>query len=271
MIDLVIARPGGVPHRMKLSAGTYVLGRADTNEIVLDDKEVSRKHAQLLIDGDVVVVRDLGSGNGTFVGGRAVRESVVAPGAEIEIAPFSLSFTVAVAKPEARLDGVEGPVKGRRFVLTGDALSVGRHEEQDVHLDDSGVSRSHAMLVRRGEAWSVRDNGSANGIFVNDRRVRDAVLSSGDLLRIGNCVLRFVPAAEPEQEVELDEDPATVVLRSPGRNQPRLEPKPAPRGGQAAPSAPSAPADPIVTVVFGAMGALVLLVLVVVAYAGLSR
>lgn len=236
MIELVIARSGSTPQRLRLSAGTYVMGRAEQADIVLDDKEVSRKHAQLLIDGDTVFVRDLGSGNGTFIGGRSVRESVVAPGAEIDITPFSISFTVVGAAPAGGpfLEGIDGPAAGRRFPLKGDAMSIGRHEEQDIHLDDVGASRNHAMLIRRGETWSVRDNGSANGLFLNGQRVRDGILRAGDVVRIGNSRLRFVLPSD-EQEVDLDDDPATVVLRSTPRREIAARP--------AAPAA-SKPIDP---------------------------
>jgi pSer/pThr/pTyr-binding forkhead associated (FHA) protein len=215
MIELVIVQSGTPPKRITLSPGTYGLGRGDTNDIVLDDKEVSRLHAQLLLDDDTVVVRDLGSGNGTFVAGRAVRSAVVSIGSEIEISPFVLTLERA-SKPtySAWMEGIEGPAEGRTFPMAGKALSVGRHEDQDVRLDDAGVSRSHAMLVLRDGVWSVRDNGSANGLYLNGQRLKEAVLGTGDILRIGNSRLRFL-VREEEEEIDLEDDPKTVVNRAP--------------------------------------------------------
>lgn len=212
MIELVIAKPGGAPFRLRLQGGSYGLGRAETNEIVLDDKEVSRRHARILIEGDVVVVKDLGSGNGTYVGGRSLKEGVVPLGGTIEILPFTIKVE-RPAQPDAAcwLDCVAGRSEGQRFELVGEAMSIGRQEEQDIHIDDPGASRSHAMLVYRDETWSIRDNGSANGLFLNGRRVTDAVLRPEDVIRIGDTQLVFMVADEGV-DIEFEEDHATIAI-----------------------------------------------------------
>jgi pSer/pThr/pTyr-binding forkhead associated (FHA) protein len=74
MIELLIEREGGVARTVRLREGVFVLGRADTADIVLDDSEVSRRHARLLVDDGDVVVEDLGTQNGTWVGGERVEQ-----------------------------------------------------------------------------------------------------------------------------------------------------------------------------------------------------
>jgi len=62
--------------RFVLSSGRHVLGRdADVCDIVLPGLYVSREHAEVLVEGDQVVLRDLASANGTFVNGVRVTES----------------------------------------------------------------------------------------------------------------------------------------------------------------------------------------------------
>lgn len=53
--------------RVPMDSGELTVGRSETNDIVLDDKLVSRLHAIFMRRGDVVLVEDLGSNNGTYV------------------------------------------------------------------------------------------------------------------------------------------------------------------------------------------------------------
>ena len=66
----VLTLPGG--QRIELHEGHYVLGRHLENDIVLNDTNVSRKHAEFVCAAGEVMVRDLGSTNGTKVNGVAV-------------------------------------------------------------------------------------------------------------------------------------------------------------------------------------------------------
>ena len=63
----VLSLPNG--QRIELHEGHYVLGRHLENDIVLNDTNVSRKHSEFVCAADEVVVRDLGSTNGTKVNG----------------------------------------------------------------------------------------------------------------------------------------------------------------------------------------------------------
>jgi DNA-binding winged helix-turn-helix (wHTH) protein len=64
-------------HEIALQAGENILGRAGTGVVVLDSATVSRHHARLTITGDEVIVEDLGSKNGTWVGQASVHGPTV--------------------------------------------------------------------------------------------------------------------------------------------------------------------------------------------------
>lgn len=83
-------------------------------------------------------------------------------------------------------------VAGERFALRG-SCSLGRSSSNTVRIEGNGVSRKHAILhAQEGAEWLVADLGSANGTFVNDRRVvRPVKLSDGDRLRLGDATLIF--------------------------------------------------------------------------------
>jgi hypothetical protein len=69
---------------------------------------------------------------------------------------------------------------------------VGRSSGCDVVLRDGAVSRRHLLVASRGGRCSVRDLGSTNGLEVNGRRTRSAVLGPGDVLRVGRAVTAVV-------------------------------------------------------------------------------
>jgi pSer/pThr/pTyr-binding forkhead associated (FHA) protein len=80
---------------------------------------------------------------------------------------------------------------GRRSVLSGSRVVIGRSRDCDVVVSDPNVSRRHAEL-RRGEAgWSVVDLGSTNGVKVNGQRVAEGRLQAGDRITIGVTDLTF--------------------------------------------------------------------------------
>ncbi|CAN5287500.1 hypothetical protein BH20ACT24_BH20ACT24_07070 [soil metagenome] len=82
-----------------------------------------------------------------------------------------------------------GPVAGSKFLIDKDVTTVGRHPESDIFLDDVTVSRKHAHIQRRETAFSISDEGSLNGTYVNRRRVEDTELANGDELQIGKFKL----------------------------------------------------------------------------------
>ncbi len=88
----------------------------------------------------------------------------------------------------------------RWITLTGDALRVGRAAENDLVIDDPGVSRCHCRLVHAGGVWHVDDLESRHGVVWRGSRVRRRLLCSGDILALGSVCLMYVdePAADPE-------------------------------------------------------------------------
>ena len=85
----------------------------------------------------------------------------------------------------------QGPTAGSRFELSAARVTVGRHPDSDIFLDDITVSRRHAEVYRDGLVQHVKDMGSLNGTYLNSRRVEDAGLKNGDELQVGRFKLVF--------------------------------------------------------------------------------
>src|SRR5262245_20681057 len=76
-----------------------VVGRHPHCDVRLDSVRVSRRHCCLAIDRDGVVVRDLGSTNGTRINGRRVEAGLLRPGDELSIATTRFRLEVREARP----------------------------------------------------------------------------------------------------------------------------------------------------------------------------
>ncbi len=85
-----------------------------------------------------------------------------------------------------------GGRSGETFEPKADRTLIGRSPECDIFLDDVTVSRKHAVLVRRNGEFTIEDQGSLNGTFVNRARIETATLHDGDELQIGKYRLVFM-------------------------------------------------------------------------------
>jgi NADPH-dependent 2,4-dienoyl-CoA reductase/sulfur reductase-like enzyme len=112
---------------------------------------------------------------------------VVAPAS---VKPASLAH--AIAAPD--LGFLE--VRGRRFPLASDLISIGRDPNSSVPLDDAGVSALHAQISRYNGDLYLRDLGSRNGTWVNRTQVTVPYrLTSGDRIQVGSTELAFVSSS----------------------------------------------------------------------------
>jgi hypothetical protein len=81
---------------------------------------------------------------------------------------------------------------GETFALEASPTTIGRSPECAIFLDDVTVSRKHAVFTQDGDRWTLEDQGSLNGTFVNRDRVDSAELTDGDELQIGKYRLTFL-------------------------------------------------------------------------------
>lgn len=77
------------------------------------------------------------------------------------------------------------------YPLSAQRVAVGRGLENAIVLEDRRVSRLHAVFESSGGHWSVRDEGSTNGVFLNNRRVTQHALRNGDRLSLGGLEMVF--------------------------------------------------------------------------------
>jgi hypothetical protein len=77
--------------------------------------------------------------------------------------------------------------------LQGTLAVIGRDPSCDLVLNDAKCSRRHAVVEAGPQGLSIRDSGSANGIYVNGKRVERSGLQQGDEVRLGEVTMKVLP------------------------------------------------------------------------------
>jgi ABC-type multidrug transport system ATPase subunit len=146
-------------------------------QVVLNHPNVSRRHAEFVVAGGTVVVRDLGGTNGTYVNGELVRGArPLAPGDRINIGPFELTFDGS-ALSAFRIGNVELQVRGISYdvqvnragtttqqrILHGASVRI-RPSEFVCIIGANGAGKSTLMNIMAGRALPSEGSVLFNGV-----------------------------------------------------------------------------------------------------------
>jgi hypothetical protein len=156
---------------LELTDGRFLVGRSTECQLSLDDPLVSRFHAALTVDGDEVLLEDLGSRNGVRLNGRRIeRAEKLAHGDRLTIGTQEialLSAKAARAETIARPGATETRVQAFELLgsLADKALALGRGDEAERILgarleqllaDARGTRAPKAELCERGALFALR-------------------------------------------------------------------------------------------------------------------
>lgn len=116
---------------------------------------------------------------------------------------------VRVAMPKYVLRGLSGAVFSKVFPVAGPVV-IGRAAECDISVPADEISRRHALIKPTAEGLSVEDLGSANGTYINGKRIQQGFLNPGDELRLD--AVRFILVAPGmEMAAQMPKVPASVA------------------------------------------------------------
>ena len=197
------------------------IGRKSDNHIVFEEKNVSRKHAQIIMKEGQYFIVDSGSTGGTKLNGEKIEEKDIHTGDVIEIGNYTLHFnsglpddertvfetdeetvleeataldedrTMFYEEPEAKLVVIKSEEIEEDISLEEDEYVIGRDDEVDLTIADKRLSRKHCKVVRVGTDFIITDLGSSNGTFVNGEKITEKTLENGDKIQIGSNVFEF--------------------------------------------------------------------------------
>lgn len=90
-----------------------------------------------------------------------------------------------------------GGGEGSELPLEQAKISIGRGPGVDLALEDTAMSREHALIELSREGFRIRDLGSTNGVLVNDTPAAAADLCHGDRIVLGEHVFQYVVEERP--------------------------------------------------------------------------
>ena len=111
---------------------------------------------------------------------------------------------------------LDGAVVFQCFV-DRERLTVGRDLHNQIVVDDASVSREHAAILPVGNDHILEDLASANGTFVNGRRLARRILQHGDVIELGRFRLRYL---NPKVASDVDLEQTMFIAGLPGSQRP---------------------------------------------------
>jgi len=149
-----------------------------------------------------VTARFLVAEGGRTVAGSSPLPPQVVAAAQAMAAEGDIGATrVRVAPPKFVLRGVSGTIFGKLYGVTA-AMSIGRSVDCDIAIPVEEISRRHAMVKPNAQGLQVEDLGSANGTYINNKRVQVGQLLPGDELRLDQVRLILVAPGLEIQQVQ---------------------------------------------------------------------
>ncbi|MDY6055586.1 FHA domain-containing protein [Micrococcus sp.] len=121
----------------------------------------------------------------------AISLTELAPLVSSDLTPEESAAVRALPAGSALLVAHSGPDQGARFLLDQPVVTVGRHPDADIFLDDVTVSRRHAEFRAVDGGHELVDLDSLNGTFVNQDRVDAVRLRSGMQVQIGKYRMSY--------------------------------------------------------------------------------
>lgn len=111
---------------------------------------------------------------------------------------------------------LEGPSKGTKLDLnTRKITRIGKKEDNDLCLDDPTVSRYHAEIHFTADSYLLKDLQSTNGTLINGTKVREAFLTPGDVVSVGNSNIEFQTF---DESVKIEPSASTAFGQAVGKN-----------------------------------------------------
>ncbi len=183
--QLVVNESGQETKIYTLTAPRIRIGRQADNDIVLNNRFVSRSHAELEKRGnDYYLVPAPNLSNALMLDGKPVMEPVrMYHGAKIRIGGYAPGemVTLDYLAPLA-----EAATPQRSIQFTENRLMrIGRNKDNDIVIPAPTVSQYHAEVEKIGKRFRLRDLRSSNGTFVNGKNVTETWVQPGDAIQIG--------------------------------------------------------------------------------------
>ena len=235
--------PNGEHEPVTLGEGITAIGTAAECLIVLAAPGIALRHAEVHLRNGQALVRVPDPRNVVVLNGRQVTsDTALKPGDLLLFAKVGCQVMAAPEKPapapapkpaagndendgrtrvrqalpKFMLRGVSGSTFGKTYALIG-TMTIGRQQDCDISLPGDEISRHHARIQVLPDGVMVEDMGSANGTFINDKRVHSGVIKPGEELRLDTVrFLLMSPGMDTSKPAPAPAPPAAPEKSGPG-------------------------------------------------------
>jgi len=226
MPEIVVTYEDKVIEKVVTQKKRISIGRTSDNDIVLDNKAVSRKHAEVEFSDSSALIIDKESLNGTFVNNRKITEEIIKDNDEITIGKFNLVYhpdtprdvkltdldgtmVLRTKKQKELLErdkkekeittktgcsvllGVEN-TKVKQFYLDKPVITFGKSKYVNIKVKGLLVSKIQAKITKEKDSHVLMNLGRKGKTKVNGEDVLRHPLKNDDLIEVGKSVFRFI-------------------------------------------------------------------------------
>ncbi|WP_444931451.1 FHA domain-containing protein [Microbulbifer sp. SSSA002] len=192
-----------------VSPGVTV-GRAQSSDLCIADDSVAKSHLQITVDGDILTLHNLAGAPRIQLNGKStgtpcqlkVNDQVKVGSRLLQVVDPKVTKLKSDSAKAASGKGVAWALRANHRAIAGkvfplrESSVIGRSDECDITFSLSHLSRRHARLEVREGLLFVIDLGSANGTFVNNKRVSETRVRRGDELRFDTLSFSVVGPAD---------------------------------------------------------------------------
>lgn len=226
MPEIIVKYEDKIIERIVSEKKRMTIGRTSDNDIVLENRGVSRRHAQIEFNDNAAVIIDNESLNGVFINNRKITEELLRDNDVITIGKYSLIYNsqstskdssieldgTMVLKTKKQKELVKQDKKERDLinrmggsVLIGEAnadfsehqvdrnvTTIGKAKFVHVHAKGFLLSGIQAKIVKEEDQFSIVNLGRKGKTKVNGEPITRHALRNGDLIQVGKTVFKFV-------------------------------------------------------------------------------
>lgn len=178
-------------------SGVVTIGRDSFSDVLLENNEVSKLHAQIIIEKGKLKLVDLESTNGSFIKSNKLIPNTqinIKVGDKIFFSNSNTSYLEIEKQNKLNLEPKGNLVQTDLLSLINkkDRVSIGRNEECDLVLYHPQISRRHCEIIKDQNGVLILKDYSRNGTFVNGKKIHNShKLSSSDKIIIGPFIIPF--------------------------------------------------------------------------------
>lgn len=227
MAEIVVKYEDKVIEKIVTEKKRISIGRTNDNDIVLENRGVSRKHAMIEFNNNAAVIIDNESLNGTFVNNRKITEEMLRDSDTITIGKYSLIYHTEATQggdEKASLDGTmvlttrkqkelvendrmekhivakyggsvlvgEDNTEFAEYKLDREVTTIGKAKFVHVKAKGMFLAGIQAKIIKGGNGFSLTNLGKESKVLVNGEPTSDCALKNGDIITVGKSTFKFI-------------------------------------------------------------------------------